>query len=92
MLSKIQNSIQYLLQLACYRTSLELFLVNYTLTIIKNVTHILGLILDKFGLLSGRICTAIPMTIGKTQFGTFQWNFDLFRSDNDDILFESTIA
>ena len=57
----------------------------------KNVTHISGLILDKFGLLSGRICTAIPMTLGIIHRNILV-EYLLFRFNNDDILFESTIA
>ena len=50
--------------------------------------------MDKFGLLSGRICTAIPMTIGKIVWNIRdQYNdYQAFRPYNDDILFESTIS
>ena len=99
-LNKIPNSIQYLLQLACYQMFLELFLVieiiskNFYISVTygRNVRNIkdwfwtsLGFYLVEYALLFQWLLVRF--------FEIFEYNdYQVFRPYNDDILFESTIS
>lgn len=68
-------------QTSCVEQDTKFNSIFITACLLSNVFGtVFGLILDKFGLLSGRICTAIPMTIGKVLWKNLVYCIRFFQA------------